>query len=212
MRVGQSIWAREEVHLHDRAGSLLFTAPRSKEFVRHHSNPALVDSFDDDHSVYEQDSTLPQTNSISSSKSLFSNVHSRNLAYDEHQAVSNDGSIKTVHYYHRTQIAVDINGPFWPTEFPIKHALPSFLSARTNEKSTSSEERQPLVGKASQQTFDHQPALQKYTDVLTHSVLVYDMDKSLAHPVKINDSELMCPSLMFESRFEGGNLRQAKRV
>ena len=205
MRVGQSIWAREDVHLHDRTGSLLFATTRSKEFLRHHSNPELLDSFDDDHLEYEQGLALPQTNSIHSSKSLFSDVQARNLAYEEHQSVSDDGSIKTVHYYHRTNIPVDINGPFWPTEFPIKHALPSFLSTMTRE-------RQSPVAKASHQTFDHQPALQKYTDVLTHSVLLYDMDKSLAHQVKISESELMCPSLMFESRFEGGNLRQAKRV
>ena len=60
MRVGQSIWAREEAHLHDRTGSLLFATTRSKEFLRHHSNPELLDSFDDDHPEYEQGPTLPK--------------------------------------------------------------------------------------------------------------------------------------------------------
>jgi len=39
------------------------------------------------------------------------------------------------------------------------------------------------------------------------------MDKTAGNQeLKPNDNERMCPQLIFESRFEGGNLRQAKRV
>ena len=63
------------------------------------------------------------------------------------------------------------------------------------------------------QTFDNQPAIYKFTNILKHPTIVYDMDKTCKHqPIKCLDDEQMCPSLIFESRFEGGNLRQVKRM
>lgn len=53
----------------------------------------------------------------------------------------------------------------------------------------------------------------KYTDSLKHPVTVYDMEKTPKNQhIKPNENEQMCPSLIFESRFEGGNLRHVKRV
>ena len=91
-------------------------------------------------------------------------------------------------------------------------------SLRRNEKRHHFNEyyyshQNPFLGINLHQTVDSQPALYKYTDVIKHPILIYDMDKSpRQQQPKINDSEHMCPSLMFESRFEGGNLRQVKRV
>ncbi len=63
------------------------------------------------------------------------------------------------------------------------------------------------------QTYDNQPAIYKYIESLKHTAIVYDMDKSPRNQqIKSNDNEQICPQLIFESRFEGGNLRQVKRV
>jgi hypothetical protein len=44
-------------------------------------------------------------------------------------------------------------------------------------------------------------------------MIAYDMEKSSRQQqIKSNDNENICPQLIFESRFEGGNLRQVKRV
>ncbi|CAF0947049.1 unnamed protein product [Rotaria sordida] len=63
------------------------------------------------------------------------------------------------------------------------------------------------------QTYDNQPAIYKYQDTLKHPIIVYDMDKSArVQQIKQSDYDQTCPQLIFESRFEGGNLRQVRRV
>ena len=70
-----------------------------------------------------------------------------------------------------------------------------------------------FVEKLHQQTFDNQPAIVKYTGALQGPVLVYDMDKSAREqPIKPEQSEDVPPQLIFESRFEGANLRQVTRL
>jgi hypothetical protein len=109
------------------------------------------------------------------------------------------------------KINVDHSGPFWPIGFPIKYPTPSYLSRTSDVKYSS--EYYHILGSSYRQTYDNQPSMYKYTDPLKHSTVVYDMDKSsrLQH-IKQNDNEHLCPPLIFEARFEGGNLRQVKRV
>lgn len=111
-------------------------------------------------------------------------------------------------YVDRHGVKITEDGPFWPETYRILHPAPKLLNRNALGKelylSSSSQRRQ---------TFDNQPALYKYTDVFKHPVIVYDMDKTARQqPIKIHDDEHMCPQLIFESRFEGGNLRQVKRV
>jgi hypothetical protein len=109
------------------------------------------------------------------------------------------------------KIPIDRTGPFWPIGFPIKYATPSYLAPLRNKNY--SKEYYHFVGTTNRQAYDNQPAIYKYTDTLKHSVIVYDMDKSTRQQqIKQNINEHICPPLIFESRFEGGNLRQVKRV
>jgi hypothetical protein len=93
----------------------------------------------------------------------------------------------------------------------MKYPSPSYLFRIPNIKY--SKEYYHILDTTNQQTYDNQPAIYKYTQTLKHSTIVYDMDKSARHQqVKQHDTEYLCPQLIFESRFEGGNLRQVKRV
>ena len=146
----------------------------------------LVCSQEDFRTDYEQDEK-----SIYSSKSLL--------------------NIPRLIFYSSHQIYVDQSGPFWPIGFPIRYPTPSYLS-RTADVSYSSEYYR-FLGSNYHQTYDNQPAIYKYTDKLKHSVIVYDTEKSARRQqIKQNDNENLCTPLIFESRFEGGNLRQVKRV
>ena len=109
------------------------------------------------------------------------------------------------------KIYIDQSGPFWPIGFSIKYPLPSYLS-RTADVSQSNEYYH-ILDSNHRQTYDNQPVIYKYTDTIKHSVIVYDTEKSARRQqIKQNESEHLCPPLIFESRFEGGNLRQVKRV
>jgi hypothetical protein len=214
MRIGQSIWSREDFNLNNPTNSLLFSTASSKSLIKFQSDTEISQNFE--LNPNEEEFILPHGNLINSSKKLLSNKLIRNRIYEQHQYPLNDGTFKTVYYFRATKISIDDTGPFWPMAFPIKHPTPSFLYLTRNDKNHFKEyysHENHFLGTDHQQTFDNQPALQKYTDVLKHSILIYDMDKSpRQQQPKIFDSEQMCPSLVFESRFEGGNLRQVKRV
>ncbi|CAM4954826.1 unnamed protein product [Rotaria socialis] len=110
------------------------------------------------------------------------------------------------------KIFVNQLGPFWPTEYPIKYPTLLHLS-RTSKKTNSKEYYHFLETNNNRQTYDNQPAISKYKDILKHPVIVYDMDRSLRNQlIKQCDNDQQCPQLIFESRFEGGNLRQVRRV
>jgi len=114
-------------------------------------------------------------------------------------------------YFLNCKISLNQAGPFWPKGFPIKYPPPSCLSRTSNVKY--SKEYYHILDTTNRQTYDNQTAIYKYTDTFKHSIIVYDMDKSPKHQqTKQNDNEHICPQLVFESRFEGGNLRQVKRV
>ena len=213
MRIGQSIWSREDFNLNNPTSSLLFsTTSSSKSIAKFQSETDISQQSE----LYEQEILLPHGNPINSSKKLFANKIIRNRIYEQHQHPLHDGTFKTIYYFRATKIPVDDSGPFWPMAFPIKHPTPTFLALKSTENPFRSKEYyHHILGSNSQtqQTFDNQPAVQRFTDAFKHSILIYDMDKSPRHQlVKPCESEQMCPPLTFESRFEGGNLRQVKRV
>ncbi|CAF3345315.1 unnamed protein product [Rotaria sp. Silwood1] len=217
MRIGQSIWSREDFNLNNPTSSLVLST-KANNLIKLRSAAEFNRSFDTHNDDNEQEIILPHGHLINSSKNLFSNLQLRSRIYEQQQFVSNDGTVKTVYYFRATRICVDESGPFWPMTFPIKHPTPSFLSFTRNEKKYRLKEYyyshdNHFLGKNYQQTYDNQPVVFKYTDTFKHPILVYDMDKSpRQQQPKANESEQMCPSLIFESRFEGGNLRQVKRV
>lgn len=115
-------------------------------------------------------------------------------------------------FFSTKQISINPSGPFWPIGFPIHLSSPSYLS-RSSTNVPSSEEYHHILDGNSRQTYDNQPAIYKYSENLRHTMIIYDMDKSSRYQlIKSHDNEHMCPQLIFESRFEGGNLRQVKRV
>jgi hypothetical protein len=218
MRVGRSIWSREDFNQNNPTSSLIFSRT-SKSAIKFHSDTELNHTFDVNTDQSDpQEIPLPHGNLINSSKKIFSNRNFRSRIYKQHQFILKDGTIKTIYYFRSTEIPVDHNGPFWPLAFPLKHPTLSFLFLTRNENKYPRKEYYDLhnhhfLGTKNQQTFDNQSAVNKYTDVFKHSVIIYDMDKSpRQQESKPLESEQTCPSLIFESRFEGGNLKQVKRV
>ncbi|CAF0774359.1 unnamed protein product [Rotaria sordida] len=217
MRIGQSIWSREDFNLNNPTSSLVLST-KAKNLINFRSDTEFTQSFNTNNNENEEEIILPHGHIINSSKNLFSNLQLRSRVYEQQQFKSNDGTIKTVYYFRATRICIDDSGPFWPMAFPIKHPTPTFSPFTRDEKKYRLKEyyhshENHFLGTNHQQTFDNQPAIFKYTDVFKHPILVYDMDKSpRQQQPKTNESEQMCPSLIFESRFEGGNLRQVKRV
>ena len=212
MRIGQSIWSREDFNLNNPRSLLLFSTS-SKSFVQFHTDLHSTPECDADQHETDPQTGLPQEDSINSSRKLFSNLQFRNRIYEQQQHPLSDGTSKIVYFFRGTKIPVDETGPFWPMAFPIKFPPLSFLSLLSNNKRRNYPEYYPSLGKPNRQTFDNQPAIYKYTDAIKHPILIYDMDKSpRQQQPKVYESEQMCPPLVFESRFEGGNLRQVKRV
>jgi hypothetical protein len=114
-------------------------------------------------------------------------------------------------FFFSNKTSIDQTGPFWPIGFPIKYPPPpTYLSRASNVKY--SKDYYHFLDTNSQQTYDNQPAIYKYTESLKHAI-IYDMEKSPRNQqIKVNDNEQICPQLIFESRFEGGNLRHVRRV
>lgn len=52
----------------------------------------------------------------------------------------------------------------------------------------------------------------QYTAEWKHSHVIYDSNKTSRNQEPVIFSHLFSPTLVFESRFESGNLRQVKRV
>ncbi|CAF1187108.1 unnamed protein product [Adineta steineri] len=114
-------------------------------------------------------------------------------------------------YVDKNGVIITEDGPFWPDNYRILHPTPKLLSRELlqDEFNLSSSTSNVI----NQQTYDNQPAIYKYTETIKHPIIIYDMDKTARNQqIKPPDNEHMCPQLIFESRFEGGNLRQVKRV
>ncbi|CAF1315913.1 unnamed protein product [Adineta ricciae] len=130
------------------------------------------------------------------------------LSTFERNALSGDN---THVYVDKNGVVITEDGPFWPETYRILHPTPKLLSRDLKQESfylSSS-----VSNLINQQTYDNQPAIHKYTEPFKHPVTVYDMEKTakIQH-IKPTENEQMCPPLIFEARFESGNLRQAKRV
>ncbi|CAF4049927.1 unnamed protein product [Adineta steineri] len=114
-------------------------------------------------------------------------------------------------YVDKNGVIITEDGPFWPDNYRILHPTPKLLSRELlqDEFNLSSSTSNVI----NQQTYDNQPAIYKYIETIKHPIIIYDMDKTARNQqIKPPDNEHMCPQLIFESRFEGGNLRQVKRV
>ncbi|XP_048731444.2 uncharacterized protein LOC125648400 isoform X14 [Ostrea edulis] len=110
-------------------------------------------------------------------------------------------------YKDRFGVIRDQHGPFWPGEWG-----PLFPTPRFQWFTDILEE--PLFTSAHNQqftkTFDNQQT--PYTSKWRGVLIVYDSERSSRDhsPQPVPDG--CCPNLVFESRFESGNLRQARRV
>ncbi|CAF5134148.1 unnamed protein product, partial [Rotaria sp. Silwood1] len=148
------------------------------------------------------DSTLLYGNSIiKSNKATILNIFDQQLL---------DG-YSTNTYVNKHGIIIDEDGPFWPENYRILHPTPKLLSRELTPKEFYLSSSMSRIN--NRQTYDNQPAIYKYRDILKHPIIVYDMDKSSRNQqIKQSDNDQISPQLIFESRFEGGNLRQVRRV
>nr|XP_022332484.1 uncharacterized protein LOC111129975 isoform X20 [Crassostrea virginica] len=110
-------------------------------------------------------------------------------------------------YKDRFGVLRDQHGPFWPGEWG-----PLFPTPRFQWFTDVPEE--PLFTSAHNQqftkTFDNQQT--PYTSKWRGVLIVYDSERSSRDHSPQPVPEGCCPNLVFESRFESGNLRQARRV
>ncbi|CAF4990026.1 unnamed protein product, partial [Rotaria sp. Silwood1] len=148
------------------------------------------------------DSTLLYGNSIiKSNKANVLNIFDQQLL---------DG-YSTNTYVNKHGIIIDEDGPFWPENYRILHPTPKLLSRELTPKEFYLSSSMSRIN--NRQTYDNQPAIYKYRDILKHPIIVYDMDKSSRNQqIKQSDNDQISPQLIFESRFEGGNLRQVRRL
>ncbi|PAA91645.1 hypothetical protein BOX15_Mlig032425g2 [Macrostomum lignano] len=124
-----------------------------------------------------------------------------------------DGSVLTRQadgrYRDQYGLVRDSHGPFWPRDFGPCHPTP-------RHRRLPSPEFEPLLlplrnpGCEPLLTVDNQTT--QYTGRWRGVQIVYDSEKCPRHYTPSPVSEGLSPSLVFESRFESGNLRQARRV
>ncbi|XP_062568587.1 uncharacterized protein LOC134230763 isoform X2 [Saccostrea cucullata] len=110
-------------------------------------------------------------------------------------------------YKDRFGVVRDQHGPFWPGEWGPLFPTPRF-------KWFTDIPEEPLFTSAHNQqftkTFDNQQT--PYTSKWRGVLIVYDSERSSRDHSPQPVPEGCCPNLVFESRFESGNLRQARRV
>ncbi|XP_061177697.1 cytosolic carboxypeptidase 2-like isoform X5 [Saccostrea echinata] len=110
-------------------------------------------------------------------------------------------------YKDRFGVLRDQHGPFWPGEWGPLFPTPRF-------KWFTDIPEEPLFTSAHNQqftkTFDNQQT--PYTSKWRGVLIVYDSERSSRDHSPQPVPEGCCPNLVFESRFESGNLRQARRV
>ncbi|XP_065942112.1 uncharacterized protein [Magallana gigas] len=110
-------------------------------------------------------------------------------------------------YKDRFGVLRDQHGPFWPGEWGPLFPTPRFMWFTDIPE-------EPLFTSAHNQqftkTFDNQQT--PYTSKWRGVLIVYDSERSSRDHSPQPVPEGCCPNLVFESRFESGNLRQARRV
>ncbi|XP_021377487.1 uncharacterized protein LOC110465752 isoform X17 [Mizuhopecten yessoensis] len=111
-------------------------------------------------------------------------------------------------YVDKFGVVRDGNGPFWPSDVGPLFPTPRFLWF------TEHLPVEPLFFHIHNLqfpvTFDNQSS--QYTGKWRGVLIVYDSERSSRDRIPQPVPDGCCPNLMFESRFESGNLRQARRV
>ncbi|XP_021377488.1 cytosolic carboxypeptidase 2-like isoform X18 [Mizuhopecten yessoensis] len=100
-------------------------------------------------------------------------------------------------------------GPYWPKFYD------SEVLETPKHLNTSPKYKEPLARRHAHDlqfpvTFDNQSS--QYTGKWRGVLIVYDSERSSRDRIPQPVPDGCCPNLMFESRFESGNLRQARRV
>ena len=125
MRIGQSIWSREDFNLNNPRSSLLLSTT-SNNLIKLRSDTELNRDLNAKTNEIRHETILPHGHLINSSKKLFSNTNLRHRLYEQRQCMTDYGITKTIYCFRATKISIDDTGPFWPMTFPIKHPTPSF--------------------------------------------------------------------------------------
>ncbi|XP_033727310.1 cytosolic carboxypeptidase 3-like isoform X28 [Pecten maximus] len=111
-------------------------------------------------------------------------------------------------YVDKFGVVRDGNGPFWPSDVGPLFPTPRFLWF------TEHLPVEPLFFHIHNLqfpvTFDNQSS--QYSGKWRGVLIVYDSERSSRDRVPQPVPDGCCPNLLFESRFESGNLRQARRV
>ncbi|PAA61456.1 hypothetical protein BOX15_Mlig000412g2 [Macrostomum lignano] len=112
-------------------------------------------------------------------------------------------------YRDQFGVARDSRGPFWPRDFGPCHPTPSHrrLACPGPEPLLL-----PLKNPGSEPTVTFDTQRTQFSGRWRGTQIVFDSERSPRHYSPPTVPEDTCPSLVFESRFESGNLRQARRV
>jgi hypothetical protein len=213
MRIGESIWSRADFKQLNTTSSLRHSTTSTSTVKLNCDIDSSLQSNTVDSNRDGKEIVHASHHIIDSSKRIVFNRLFPNPTCKQHRYTLSNETSRIVHRFQTTDILVDENGPFWPLTFPMKHTKASFLHLISNNENRAYCEYYSLLGKTNRQTFDNQPAVYKYTENFKHPTLIYDMDKSpRKQQANLNVHENICPSLIFESRFEGGNLRQVRRM
>ncbi|XP_066268250.1 uncharacterized protein [Branchiostoma lanceolatum] len=115
--------------------------------------------------------------------------------------------IKSGIYMDRNGIIVTRDGPFWPSEHGPLLPTPRFISVSPLD---------PEKLMSAKDFFQHRTINDndptRFPRPWRGKVVVFDSERMAKGQVPHNVPEGCCPSLSFESRFESGNLRQARRI
>ncbi|XP_074656426.1 uncharacterized protein LOC141909731 isoform X2 [Tubulanus polymorphus] len=110
-------------------------------------------------------------------------------------------------YRDKYGIVRDAHGPFWPHDYGPLYPTPEHKRACLKKLEPLSHS---IKDYSNFQTFDTQTT--QFTGKWRGVQIVYDCDRSAKDYQPPIVPENCCPSLTFESRFECGNLQQARRV
>ncbi|XP_070534076.1 uncharacterized protein [Ptychodera flava] len=113
--------------------------------------------------------------------------------------------LKDGKYIDCNGVILTFDGPFWPSEHGPLYPKPDHGSPETQDVEPLSDDV-PHHG----QTIHNQKT--RYSRRWDRVISVFDSERTTKGSVPHDVPEGCAPSLMFESRFESGNLRQARRI
>eukprot|EP00057_Strongylocentrotus_purpuratus_P007592 XP_011662066.1 PREDICTED: uncharacterized protein LOC580601 isoform X6 [Strongylocentrotus purpuratus] len=108
-------------------------------------------------------------------------------------------------YVDKNGVILSVDGPFWPQECGPLYPKPDHI-----KKVPSSAE--PLFDKVPQDGRTIHTQKTKWYRPWEGTQNVFDSERTTKGTIPHTIPEGCCPSLVFESRFESGNLRQARRI